>query len=291
LTYTKNPRGWFNDPTIDVTTPAGLDNFASRLIAYAHSSVAVAQGMNAQGLLTWDIEGEQTGWPNYMGDPSMATTLAPELAYNNVVDSYFQIFRDAGLRVGVTVRPQQLVNVNGQWQQQTVADPTQVLLNKISYAKQHWGCTIFYIDSFDGFTDGSVLQRVQAANPDVLLIPESANVRDDAYSAPYVEIFNGYTAPPADATATYPGVFSVVNAFNGDMSTHVTDMTADVQRGDILMFHGWYPDPNNTYIAQAYLNAGAAHSQLVQSQPMPSPMFTLSALPPDPGDDAASLLA
>ena len=63
----------------------------------------------------------------------------------------------------------------------------QVLRERIAYAKQRWGCTLFYVDSTA--TAGrplypDVFRAVAQAYPDVLLIPENESTRYFAYSAP-----------------------------------------------------------------------------------------------------------
>jgi len=129
-----NPRGWFNDPNINVNTPQGLATFSQALLDYAAQSITELKSMGAQGMVTWDIEGEQFPQPiTYIGDPRLATTLAPELATMvtasqfsgdaqitadwglgtgpvSLVDAYFAMFRAAGLEVGVTIRR----NYNGE---------------------------------------------------------------------------------------------------------------------------------------------------------------------------------
>src|SRR5271165_4305825 len=104
--YPTNPRGWLMDPKINVFTPAGIANLRTQILAYADNSVAILRGMNAQGMITWDIEGQQ--FPHstsYVGDPTQFLATAPEMA--EIADAYFQRFTAAGLRVGVCLRPQQ----------------------------------------------------------------------------------------------------------------------------------------------------------------------------------------
>src|ERR1700678_3780023 len=103
-----NPRGWFNAPGFDAMGDGGTERFRKALLAYADGAIAVLKGVNAQGMIVWDLEGEE--FPqrtSYIGDPRLMATLAPEMA--PVADEFFRRFRDAGLRVGMTVRPQQLV--------------------------------------------------------------------------------------------------------------------------------------------------------------------------------------
>ncbi len=178
-----NPNGWFNDPNVNVTTPAGLAAFRTRLLAYADTSIQVLKWMNAQGAITWDIEGEQYDRADYIGDPRLATQLALELAFQNTIDAYFKTFTDAGLRVGVTIRAQDVqFDANGPYQV-TSTNLAKSLIDKINYAKTHWGATLFYIDSNDPNMDGAIFKQVSDAVPGVLLIPELQNTKDYAYSA------------------------------------------------------------------------------------------------------------
>ena len=57
--FPTNPRRYFNDASVDITSPAGLQAFQTRMLAQAASNVANAKNLNAQGVITWDLEGEQ----------------------------------------------------------------------------------------------------------------------------------------------------------------------------------------------------------------------------------------
>ncbi|MEG9436506.1 hypothetical protein JAO29_10070 [Edaphobacter sp. HDX4] len=167
-----NPRGWLNDRTIDITNSAGIANFQRKVLAYADQSIGILKSMNAQGAITWDLEGEQ--YPQdttYIGDPSLATNIAPEwesivlgsdTPYDGMklIDAYFKKFLDAGLRTGMTIRPQTMEfgnfsdcnlpgDLNHSCQPFSIDENAQVnaLKQKIAYAKQRWGATLFYIDS------------------------------------------------------------------------------------------------------------------------------------------------
>src|SRR5204862_7153432 len=108
----------------------------------------------------------------------------------NAIDEYFEKFRQAGLRVGVCLRPQQITMVGGKPVQGAANNQqaAQVLKDKLAYAKKRWGCTLFYIDSTVVVTgeslDPDVFKAVADAYPDVLLIPENESMRYFAYSAP-----------------------------------------------------------------------------------------------------------
>ena len=243
--WATNPRGWLVDPSIDVTTPAGIASLKSRVLAWAHNSVSILQAMNAQGMVTWDIEGEK--FPHsttYVCDPRQFAQLAPEMA--GIADEYFQIFRDAGLRVGVCIRPQNFaVSPDGSTAIQNVvtnpAQVTQLLMDKMNYARTRWGATLFYMDSnVNSNTDPNpidpdIIKALQAAFPDSLIIPEHSSTRYFAYSAPYRQLNQGFTSTPADVRAIYPSSFTVLYTPNGPVQQNFNTLVTSVQKGDSLI--------------------------------------------------------
>jgi len=264
--YPNNPRGWFSDRALDTATPAGIAAFQQRVLAYANNSIAILKQMNAQGMVTWDIEGEQFPQPtSYIGDPRIFATLAPEMA--GIADQYFQLFRTAGFRVGVCLRPQQLQIGSGATsaQQIPLADPTQILLDKATYAHNRWGATLFYVDSNVNATDPNpidpaILRTLSAAFPDSLFIPEHSNTQYYAYSGPYRELRQGYTSTTPEARSTYPNALTVINTADGPLSQNFNALVAAVQAGDILMYRSWFADPQNAQVLSIYQTAGGTSS-------------------------------
>lgn len=158
--YATNPEGWFNDSSsVNVTTQAGLDSFGSELLQYAIDSLPYLQSENAQGMIVWDIEGQEWAQPTtYIGDASLAfnTTIqnAVNVTYANgtnavvtpmgydytgqyslrdangnpepLINQFFQIFSNAGYRVGVTIRPTQITFSNGVPVQSTANEVTEL---------------------------------------------------------------------------------------------------------------------------------------------------------------------
>jgi hypothetical protein len=108
--FAKNPRGWFNDASLDVTTPEGIAAFQSRLLGAADASVKEMSRVGASGGVIWDIEGQQLA-QSYIGDPAQAEILAPEII--GIVDQFVAKIRNAGFRVGFTLRPQQFTVASG----------------------------------------------------------------------------------------------------------------------------------------------------------------------------------
>ncbi|MGI4788630.1 MAG: hypothetical protein ACRYFS_07245 [Janthinobacterium lividum] len=269
----KNPRGWFNnDPTVDVTTPEGRLSLQTRLLDLADHSIPFLKATNAQGVIIWDIEGQE--YPHamsYVGDPR---DLPAEV--DPVADRFFQKFRDAGLRVGVCLRTQKPTKTlySNVAEQTQVADNLYNLNDKIAYAKKRWGCTLFYVDSNVHFELGQsysdekayellpakLFQDAAAANPDVLLIPEQQATRYYAYAPPYDELKQGVASTPASVRRVYPGAFTVISVATdtggGPLDTRRAELVDAVRRGDILLFRAWYETPERKPVQEIYTAAG-----------------------------------
>jgi hypothetical protein len=260
-TYATNPRRWFGDSTVDTTTPAGIAAFQQRVLAYADQAVAICKAGNAQAAITWDIEGEQFPQAtSYIGDPRLVSTMAPEI--DPVLDAYFKKFTDAGIKIGMTLRPQQLIrsNDNQQAYQQEVADPGQLMIDKITYARKRWGATVFYVDSngaADNPMDVKFFQEVATAFPDILLIPEHKNTQYYSITAPYGQLDMGDTGTPQQVLWTYPQAFHVFTVGDGDITDNFATLVNSVARGDVLFFRGWFASSENPLVAQIYQQAAA----------------------------------
>lgn len=264
----KNPRGWFNNSAdVDTTTPAGVAAFRTRLLAYADASIKVLKALNAQGVITWDVEGEEFRQSTYYGDPRLVPKLAPEMEYKDAsgvatVDAYFQKFRAAGLRVGVCLRPQEIVFRDGVPAQTPSLDPSRTLMGKVAYAKKRWGCTLFYTDSTtnaQGVLDPDIFRSVAEAYPDVLLFPENQTTRYYAYTAPFDSFFHqGITSTPQIVRDVYPEAFSLLMAGNGveTLDAGHDKLVAAVRRGDILLCNAWFMNPDIAKFVQIYHDAG-----------------------------------
>ncbi len=245
-----NPRGWFNDPALDVKNAA---EFKKRVLARADESVRILKAMNAQGAVVWDIEGQQ--FPHatsYLGDPR---SLPPEI--DAVADEFFKVFRDAGLKIGVTIRPQRPIRsaYGENVEQVEVPDAAQTLIDKIAYAKKRWNCSLFYVDS-NGDPNvpfpAQIFEHVLAAHPDVLLMPEHQTARTYRSGAPYDELRGGVTGTLDWVRDIYPRAFSVITVSDGDAKKHHDDLVQSVKRGDILMSRVWFDDPDNAEIKAIY---------------------------------------
>ena len=257
-----NPTGWLHDASIDMGTDAGRADWKKRMLERFDKSASVAKEMGCQGVIVWDIEGQRNPHNvSYIGDPRLLRTLSPEM--DAIADECFKKYTDAGLRCGVTLRPTHVVRTYGgknDWEHVNVEDIAAEIAGKIAYAKQRWGCTLFYVDStirWDADAEGhlglhtlpaEIFQTLHRQFPDVLLIPEQSSTRHHAYTAPYHEIMppHNYTITPATVRAAYPNAFSVLRVSDASLIEKDFDaLVAAVKSGDILMFRTWLDDPDN----------------------------------------------
>ena len=235
---------------------------------YADDSIKILKDIDAQGMITWDPEGEQYPGATYYGDPRLVSRLAPETDFMGndtlgALDAYFAKFRAAGLRTGVTLRPQLIAfDKTGVPIQHLVNDPLEQLIERVAYARKRWGCTLFYIDStYDqsgNSIPASVFETLHRLYPDVLLIPENENFRYFAYSAPLNSyLHHDVASTPKSVREAYPNAFSVIMATIGKkkMEQGHDALLAAVQRGDILLVNAWYAGPHTEFIKDIYREA------------------------------------
>ncbi len=297
--FPTNPRRYFNDASVDITNPGGLQSFQNRMLAQAANQVTNARNMNAQGVVTWDIEGEQ--YPqdtSYVCSPDQIAVVAPEMESTvsdpsspfygqKLDDAYFKTMTDAGLRVGVCLRPQVFtLAANGHASQQFLSTNAAIIANlenKARIANSRWGVTLFYVDSVvdanGGTLDPAIFQQIDADLPNFLFIPEESTTRYYAYTAPFYSfIFHTTTGTAAPVYSVYPHAFgaNLVNDVNpSTLAQYTPQLTAAVEHGDILMGHADYWQDNDPTLNAIYAAAGV-------TAPPAAPLTTPAILWPTP---------
>ncbi len=279
--FPTNPRRYFNDASVDVTTAAGLRIFQKRMLTQAAALVTNTQALNGQGVITWDIEGEQ--YPqstSYVCSPDQVATLAPEMesiisdsssAYygQKLDDAYFKTISSASLKVGLCLRPQVFtLAANGTASQVFLTTNAKIvanLENKARVANSRWGATIFYVDSTvdvnGGTLDPAIFQQLITDLPGFLFIPEESTPRYYAYSAPFYSfIFHTTVGTPAEIYKMYPHAFgaNLINDVSAStLAAYQPQLTQAVAAGDILMGHADYWQANDPTLVAIYKAAGA----------------------------------
>ncbi len=278
--FPTNPRRYFNDASVDITSPAGLRSFQNRMLTQAANQVTNARNMNAQGVITWDLEGEQ--YPqdtSYVCSPDQIAAVSPEMestisdpnsafSGQKLDDAYFKTMTNAGLRVGLCLRPQVFtLGANGTASQQFLSTNAAIIANlenKARVANSRWGATLFYVDSVvdsnGGTLDPAIFQQIATDLPNLLFIPEEFTTRYYAYTAPFYSfIFHTTTGTAASVYNVYPHAFgaNLVNDVDpGTLARYTPQLTSAVTHGDILMGHDDYWQDNDPTLVSLYNAAG-----------------------------------
>jgi hypothetical protein len=292
--YPTNPRRYFNDPTVDITTSAGLQSFQDRMLQQAASNVSNAQAMSSQGVITWDIEGEE--YPqntSYVCSPDQIATVAPEMEStildssspyygHKLDDAYFATMTDAGLKVGVCIRPQVFTLGPNDTASQVTLSTNAVIIadleNKARYANQRWGVTLFYVDSTvdanGGTLDPAIFQQLITDLPSFLFIPEESTPRYYAYSAPFYSfIFHNTVGTDPSVYNYYPKAFGanlVNDVAASTLAEYQPQLTEAVAKGDILMGHADYWQANDPTLVAIYQAAGVSSGGSPSGQATPT---------------------
>ncbi|RYF45849.1 MAG: hypothetical protein EOO38_15285 [Cytophagaceae bacterium] len=262
--FKTNPRGWFNDSKLNVKTTEGLAAFRKKMLTTADSAVKNLKNVGAQGMIFWDLEGEEMPHPvSYIGDPRMLPTMASEM--DSVADEFFARFSKAGLKTGVTLRPSRIQASGSGWKHNHMAfDPVEEISQKIDYAQQRWGCSIFYVDSNATYAYNAkreviswvmrayMFQELQARHPDVLIIPEHGTYDYWSATAPYGELDMGDTGTADKVRWSYPDAFSVINISDGNIGKYRKQLVNSVKGGDVLLFRCWFNDGTHNDVKSIY---------------------------------------
>eukprot|EP00041_Stephanoeca_diplocostata_P021254 m.490588 g.490588 ORF g.490588 m.490588 type:complete len:611 (+) comp21780_c0_seq1:250-2082(+) len=276
---TTNPNSYYVGQTtpFDMTTASGRTYFKQQMLLSAQRTVAqnTARGPYAQwqGVIVWDIEGEGDPWATYYGSPNMLPQIAPEM--DAIADDYFKVFADAGLRVGVCIRPQQLTRnpkydpsdpKSHEWYQKELLLPDNtsddsavlaLLSEKIEYANKRWNVTLFYTDSTlqsSGVLHSMIFQQLAARYPHVLIMPEESTFDYRRSVAPLCLAWESCTGDDVNYTWGH-SAFSVnlMNSVPANVTSHIiASVAAQVYRGDVLLDRGWYMSATGKVIMDAY---------------------------------------
>ncbi len=271
---------WYKDKdSVDLPKEAP-EEFRKKMLRGVDHAIARAQKANAQGIIIWDIEG--TTFPHattYIGDPRLTRVFNPHM--NAVADEMFARIHDAGLLSGVCIRPSQIVyepekgTVNqryGPVLEKYPEDPVFNQLNdKIEYAKERWGCRIFYVDTavfwrprgpekkWDaGWITADVWRRLLEKHPDILIIPEFGYLQDMAYTSLYWEFDMGFRGVPERMRRVYPGSWAtaVIEDAPWYKPLYFERMVDSVRQGNALMTFGWITPQKTIYRAAKMRDAG-----------------------------------
>jgi hypothetical protein len=270
-----NPRGWFQgNKKVDITTEEGLVAFGERLMKYADNCIRQMKDMNAQGVIVWDIEGQEFHHAiSYVGDPRVLPEAAPEM--DRFADAFMKKFADAGFDTGITIRPTEFYRSGddgtGPWLQREVPNPVATMAEKIRYAHERWGTKIFYLDSnvfgkswIKGMEKPrnvpwtmpvKMIEQLQEQFPQCLIIPEWSSRDYYRFSAPYSSVNLRQRGTDDTTRAIWPEAFRIVSVNRGILEEYWNDYVRNVHDGDVLLYPTWYNAPKNTLVKGVYIEA------------------------------------
>lgn len=256
-----NPRGYLYDAglnAIDIPTfRAALTSYVS----YRITNNLDLMNPKPQGVIVWDLEGNEFGGFVYGGCPDQMAFVSPEM--EACADDMFALFAAAGYRFGMTIRPDNVdhSSPHDHSQVSTQDEALAILDAKISYAINRWGemCSIFYIDSTGIDTSRVVSQKVYQTlmerYPNILLIPETPPALAAGCTMDYRD--GRYEPLETDRGIYYHASSYLVPDISqlGD-EDYYDGFVQALLDGSITFVEMWYwPDFNNTLL-QACRDAG-----------------------------------
>ena len=265
----QNPRGW--SPDIHGTGPAALvardgnyaKRFGERLLAHADRCVRWAKLADCQAVLVWDIEGQEFDPPvSYVGDPRV---LPPEMT-TALAQAFFQKFKDAGIQVGGTIRPQTLVQTPYGPRQFRTGDPAIVLTEKTNLARLFYGWRFFYVEAnttADSHADGKphplpaeIFAKLAKTFPDCKFIPEfeGPGYGDVATVFPWRSFGDGSpdVPPGRGALAVRPDDNSLSSANSATLVAAFKSGSIPVIPVDRPLSEAWWPKLLEVYKLAGY---------------------------------------
>ncbi len=282
-----NPSGYLNKE-VNITTPEGKESFKDLLMSSADRWISILKENNVQGMIVWDLEGYSQAGMVYVGDPRVLPEYAPEM--DVVAEGFFKKFVDAGIRTGVTIRPNRIFRIEGEaaiakwgkwgytFQRESKVVPE--LSSMITYAKRRFGCTIIYMDSNSYTTDdtkdnfnpnaiitAAMLKELRKLHPDVMIIPEHPVAGGHEWTVQYRELRGGWTGTPDAELQKYPGAFSVLSLGGGKeymLEQNWETLVNSIAQGDTAFIYGWYPAGENQLVKYIYRQVEYQKSRLPQ---------------------------
>lgn len=247
----------YRDPENNPPPKPGNEKFQKGVIDGIERAVSAAKQSNAQGLIIWNIEGGSFPHPTtYIGDPRLVKIFNPD--FDAVADEAFKLITDAGLHAGVCIRPTQIVykpdedTVGHRFTPVLEAHEKNPVVEqlgaKIKYARDRWGCTLFYVDTnfvwrprepegkWDaGMIQADVWRMLLKRFPDILIIPEFGYPEYFGLVGVYKEYDMGYRGTPERISRIYPRGFHVAVIEDADPHEKFDLMVRNVREGDSLM--------------------------------------------------------
>jgi hypothetical protein len=168
-------------------------------------------------------------------------------------------------------------------------------LPKAKYARDRWGCTLFYVDSISGVFGYWAMDEAARALPDCLFLPEWATARSYRCSAQLsITGITGYRrGVPAEIQAAWPDAFCAMFHLDysgiaaGNNAAARADLVTAVKRGNLAVFDCFYNNSDaikvirDVYAETGVKHVPAAKDQIISATPDQPATITLTATDED----------
>jgi hypothetical protein len=168
------------------------------------------------------------------------------------------------------------------------------LIQKIQYAQNRWGATLFYVDSNGWSSDGSLLtpqiwRDLVAKFPNVTFFPEhrqsSAYGPASAYNGDQpLQIWQTELVPQTVWKALPFTLTVTPNNSDGSFGSHQANAIDGIRKGDILLFDSWAAFPDVAGTDSIYTTALAMNSQITVTDQTTSINRSFSTALTNPGN-------
>lgn len=236
VSWPGNPRGWFNDETLDLRTVQGKNAFQQRLDERINMTISNLRSLGAQGLIFWDLEG--LAGEGYHGNPRNLAKLAPEM--DSVADAMFNKIGQAGLSSGLCLAPQDGLDA---------LSAAKDLALSVEWCQKRWKTSVFVIleRSWQGpAARASMLVSLHRLCPDKRFIIEGACEGDWPWGAPLYR-----SATPPWASEMPSGAVSSLMISDLD-SMQLPRLRNFLKQGHIALVRAWSPgSPDLELLKQA----------------------------------------
>ena len=218
-----------------------IARFRKAILDYADRSVAILKRTGAQGMIVWDLEGQEFPQKtSYIGDPRLLPRLAPEA--DLVADEFFGKFRQAGLAVGLTIRPQQLTfDADGTPRQENVGDYERLLLeqDRLCAPPVERNSVLYRFQRGTALACGGVSHSADspATTGDPFDSRASPMRCITVPALPYGAMQGGGSPTGRAIRWLYPRAFQVLDVTGARLMEG--DIRAAYRNGDILLFPAW----------------------------------------------------
>lgn len=231
-----NPRAWFDDPTIDITTANGLAHFREMVIRRTDAAIAGLAAVGGRQLIVNDLEGrEGPGGTTYHAVPQRLPLLAPEM--DGQADVIFARLRQAGISCGVPVTHTPDL---------TPFAAASELAAAADYATRRWnlGFVVVWRVNPAGGAAGraEMLAWFHRMRPELSLMIADAQAGDEQWGIPLRSLPSLKTPPhaPLPAAMEFPRFTAADRA----------DLSTWLKAGAIPVVDVWFPGPLVDYLSE-----------------------------------------